>query len=179
MSDWKSLLKERFTTKDGRVEELHILQGPTYPCEFYAGPILERYRKGKPRRGGRYAGRLRLSVVPDRAGPTLCGFVKSAVDPATEMVVTDAWQGYAGLVKLGYQHLACPERGEPNVAEDYLPIVHLIFSNLKAWLNGVHHGVSPKHLQAYLNEFVFRFNRRFYPFNAFRSLLGLSTSIRY
>lgn len=44
MSDWKSLLKERFTTKDGRVEELHILQGPTYPCAFYAGPILERYR---------------------------------------------------------------------------------------------------------------------------------------
>ena len=38
----------------------------------------------------------------------------------------------------------------------------------------MHHGVSPKHLQAYLNEFVFRFNRRFYPFNAFRSLLGLS-----
>jgi hypothetical protein len=53
-------------------------------------------------------------------------------------------------------------------------ITELIFSNLKAWLNGVHHGVSPKHLQAYLNEFVFRFNRRFYPFNSFRSLLGLS-----
>jgi hypothetical protein len=53
-----------------------------------------------------------------------------------------------------------------------------IFSNLKAWLNGVHHGVSPKHLQAYLNEFVFRFNRRFYPFNAFRSLLGLSAEWR-
>jgi transposase-like protein len=130
--------------------------------------------KGKPRRGGRYAGRLRLQAVPDRTAKTLCGFVESAVDPATEMVVTDAWQGYAPLAKMGYQHLAVAERGEPNVAEDYLPIVHLIFSNLKAWLNGVHHGVSPKHLQAYLNEFVFRFNRRFYPFNAFRSLLGLS-----
>ena len=44
MSDWKSLLKERFTTKDGRIEELHILQGSTYPCEFYVGPILARYR---------------------------------------------------------------------------------------------------------------------------------------
>ncbi len=130
--------------------------------------------KGKPRRGGRYAGRLRLAIVPDRTAKSLQGFVESTVDPATEMVVTDAWQGYAGLARAGYQHLACPERGEPNVAEDYLPIVHLIFSNLKAWLNGVHHGVSPKHLQAYLNEFVFRFNRRFYPFNAFRSLLGLS-----
>lgn len=130
--------------------------------------------KGKPRRGGRYAGRLRLAVIPDRTAKSCAGFVESVVDPATEMVVTDAWQGYAPLARMGYQHLACPERGEPDVAEDYLPIIHLIFGNLKAWLNGVHHGVSPKHLQAYLNEFVFRFNRRFYPFNAFRSLLGLS-----
>ena len=59
------------------------------------------------------------------------------------------------------------------MAEDYLPIIHLVFSNLKSWLNGTHHGVSAEHLQAYLNEFTFRFNRRFYPFNAFRSLLGL------
>ena len=45
---------------------------------------------------------------------------------------------------------------------------------MKTWLNGIHHGVSAKHLQAYLNEFTFRFNRRFYPFNAFRSLLGIA-----
>jgi len=130
--------------------------------------------KGKQRRGGRYAGRLRLAVIQDRTAKSCAGFVESVVDPATEMVVTDAWQGYAPLARMGYQHLACPERGDPDVAEDYLPILHLIFSDLKARLNGVHHGVSHKHLQAYLNEFVFRFNRRFYPFNAFRSLLGLS-----
>lgn len=134
----------------------------------------DEHSKGLPRRGGRYAGRLRLAVVPDRTAKSLTGFVQNVVDPATDMVVTDAHQGYAPLARLGYQHLAVAERGEPNVAEDYLPIIHLIFSNLKAWLNGVHHGVSPGHLQAYLNEFVFRFNRRFYPFNAFRSLLGLS-----
>lgn len=133
----------------------------------------DEHSKGKPRRGGRYAGRLRLAVVPDRTAKSLCGFVQNVVDPATDMAVTDAHQGYAPLARMGYQHLAVAERGEPNVAEDYLPIIHLIFSNLKAWINGVHHGVSPDHLQAYLNEFVFRFNRRFYPFNAFRSLLGL------
>ena len=55
-----------------------------------------------------------------------------------------------------------------------MPMIHLVFSNLKTWLNGIHHGVSAKHLQAYLNEFTFRFNRRFYPFNAFRSLLGIA-----
>lgn len=53
-------------------------------------------------------------------------------------------------------------------------IVHLVFSNLKTWLNGTHHDVSPKHLQAYLNEFTFRFNLRFYLSNAFRSLLGIA-----
>ena len=52
-------------------------------------------------------------------------------------------------------------------------MVHLVFSNLKSWLRGCHHGVSAQHLQAYLNAFTFRFNRRFYPFNAFRSLLGI------
>ncbi len=139
-------------------------------------PVKDSHTKAKPRRGGRYGGRLRLAVIPDRTAKTLQGFVEGNVEPATEMVVTDAWSGYAGLAAAGYQHLAVAERGEPNVAEDYLPIVHLIFSNLKAWLNGVHHGVSAEHLQAYLNEFVFRFNRRFYPFNSFRSLLGLSVN---
>src|SRR5271165_817010 len=71
-------------------------------------------------------------------------------------------------------HHAIAECGDPEVAEEFLPISHLVFSNLKTWLNGIHHGVSAKHLQAYLNEFTFRFNRRFYPFNAFRSLLGIA-----
>jgi hypothetical protein len=53
-------------------------------------------------------------------------------------------------------------------------MIHLVFSNLKTWLIGIHHGVSEKHLQAYLNEYMFRFNRRFSPFNAFRSLLGIA-----
>ena len=117
-----------------------------------------------------------MSVIPDRTAKSCGGFVVEHVDPACEMVVTDAHQGYASLARLGYQHLACAARGEPQVAEDYLPIVHLIFGNLKAWLTGVHHGVSPDHLQAYLNEFVFRFNRRYYPFNSFRSLLGLAVA---
>ena len=56
----------------------------------------------------------------------------------------------------------------------HYPIIHLVFANLKTWLIGIHHGVSHQHLQAYLNEFTFRFNRRFYPFNAFRSLLGIA-----
>ena len=67
--------------------------------------------------------------------------------------------------KRGYEHFAVAECGDPEVAEQYLPIIHLVFANLKTWLIGIHHGVSHQHLQAYLNEFTFRFNRRFYPFN--------------
>lgn len=135
-------------------------------------------KKGdKPmRRGGRYAGRLRLEIVPNRGAKALCGFVEQAVEPGA-MVITDAWRAYNGLAALGYEHLPVVEGGDPKVAEEFLPIVHLVFSNLKTWLNGTHHGaISPKHLQTYLNEFTFRFNRRFYPFNAFRSLLGIGTN---
>jgi transposase-like protein len=134
------------------------------------------HSKAKPRRGGRYAGRLRLSVIQDRSQKSCVGFVEGNVEPSTWMVVTDGSQSYAPLVKSGYQHLRVPERGEPEVTEDYLPIIHLVFSNLKAWINGTHHGVSGEHLQAYLNEFTFRFNRRFYSHNSFRSLLGLAMS---
>jgi transposase-like protein len=134
-------------------------------------------KKGdKPaRRGGRYAGRLRIEVVPDRTAKSLCGFVEAAVEPGA-IVITDAAPSYNGLDKLGYAHLPVVEANDPKVAEEYLPIIHLVFSNLKSWLRGTHHGVSPQHLQAYLNEFAFRFNRRFYPFNAFRSLLGIGAN---
>jgi transposase-like protein len=128
------------------------------------------------RRNARYAGRVRLAVVPDRSGDALCGFVKSSVAPGAR-IITDDWSGYAGLTKHGYDHASIAERGDPQVAEEYMPIIHLVFSNLKTWLRGIHHGVSPQHLQAYLNEFTFRFNRRFYPFNAFRSLLGIAGDI--
>ena len=126
------------------------------------------------RKGGRYAGRVRLSVVPDRSAKSLCGFVEAVVASGVQ-VTTDDWSAYASLTKRGYKHFAVAERGDPQVAEEYLPMIHLVVSNLKTWLAGIHHGVSHKHLQAYLNEFTFRFNRRFYPFNAFRSLLGIAS----
>jgi len=122
---------------------------------------------------GRYAGRVRLAVVPDRSANSLCGFVENAVAPGS-LIVTDDWSGYAGLGKRGFDHHALAECGDPEVAEEFMPIIHLVFANLKTWINGIHHGVSAKHLQAYLNEFTFRFNRRFYPFNSFRSLLGIA-----
>jgi transposase-like protein len=125
------------------------------------------------RKNGRYAGRVRLAVVPNRNANSLCGFVENTVEPGT-LIVTDDWSSYVGLEKTGYRHFAVQQMGDPDITEEYLPIIHLVFSNLKTWLYGTHHSVSHQHLQAYLNEYTFRFNRRFYPFNAFRSLLGIA-----
>ena len=130
-------------------------------------------KKTIPRRGGRYAGRLRLSVVPDRTAMSLVGFARESIAPGTN-IITDDWLGYDTLQKYKFAHQSVVQRGDPSITEESLPLIHLVFSNLKSWLLGVHHGVSPQHLQAYLNEFTFRFNRRFYPFNAFRSLLGIA-----
>lgn len=145
-----------------------------------AGAVEVKQRKQggslNKRRTGRYAGRVRLAVVPDRSAKSLSGFIERVVTPGAT-IVTDDWSGYAALGKQGYLHTAVAERGDVQVAETFLPIIHLVFSNLKSWLRGIHHGVSPQHLQAYLNEFTFRFNRRFYPFNAFRSLLGIAGDV--
>lgn len=145
-----------------------------------AGAVEVRQRKHtcsrNKRRTGRYAGRVRLALVPDRSARSLGGFIDANVDPGAA-IITDDWSGYAKLGERGYCHTAITERGDLQVAEAFLPIIHLVFSNLKTWLRGIHHGVSPQHLQAYLNEFTFRLNRRFYPFNAFRSLLGIAGDV--
>ena len=145
-----------------------------------AGAVEVRQRKRSSslnqRKTGRYAGRIRLALVPDRSAKSLGGFIASTVAPGAT-IITDDWSGYAGLAKRNYRHTAVAERGDVQVAETFLPVIHLAFSNLKTWLRGIHHGVSPQHLQAYLNEFTFRFNRRFYPFNAFRSLLGIAGNV--
>jgi ISXO2-like transposase domain len=68
----------------------------------------------------------------------------------------------------------CTTVGDAKNASKLFPRVHRTFSNLKTWLKGTHHGVSSKHLPHYVNEFVFRFNRRRMPMAAFQSLLGLT-----
>jgi transposase-like protein len=128
------------------------------------------------RKDGRYAGRVRLAIAPDRSAESLCSFVEGTVLPGVA-ISTDDWSAYASLGARGYRHTAVAERGDPRVAEEHLPMIHLVFAGLKTWLMGTHHGVSHQHLQAYLNEFTFRFNRRFYPFNAFRSLLGIAGDV--
>jgi len=130
----------------------------------------------RPRKGQTYAGRLRLRVVENRGQRSLEGFVAESVEPGSE-VLTDGCHGYNGLDSLGYVHRVLVTEHDPEKTAAWLPLIHLIFSNLKSWIQGTHHGVSQQHLQAYLNEFTFRFNRRFYPFHAFNSLLGIGVSV--
>ena len=117
------------------------------------------------------AGRIRLRHIPNATAKTLSTFVKDHVEKGSE-IRTDGWTGYSALSKQGYKHFPSIE-GTVERAAEILPHIHIVFSNLKSWLLGTHHGVSRKHLQAYLNEFAFRFNRRRKPMKAFQSLLGL------
>ena len=138
--------------------------------------VRSRRNDGKSHRRKVYAGRLRLRVVPDRSANVLTGFVKDNVTQGA-VLRTDGWTGYPGLGKI-YRHEALTLGGDPDKAEAHLPMIHLVFSNLKTWIKGTHHSrIEPKHLQAYLNEYVFRFNRRFYPMTAFHSVLGIASRI--
>ena len=105
-------------------------------------------------------GRLRMRRVPDVSGPTLTGFVGDAVVPGS-VVRTDAWPGYHGLGVLGFEHDVVNISGSGNPAHVAMPAVHRVASLLKRWLLGTHQGaVRAKHLDYYLDEYTFRFNRR-------------------
>jgi len=74
-------------------------------------------------------------------------------------VRTDGWSGYGDLRQHGAKHRAFVQ-GEPARAAKILPWSHILSSNFKGWLHGTFHGVSQKHLHRYLQEFVYRTNRR-------------------
>ena len=115
---------------------------------------------GRGQRRGRRLGRLRLAVVPDASAASLEGFVVGNL-AAPAAVTTDGWSGYGGLAARGYAHQAINLSRSWGEASVRLPAIHLVFGLAKRWLLGTHHGaVRTKHLQAYLDEYVFRFNRR-------------------
>jgi hypothetical protein len=119
------------------------------------------------------AGRLRLALIPDASEESLGSFLERNVDPASR-VRTDGWPGYSETALAEFIHyIRVIGRGQR--AHKRLPHIHRAFGNLKTWLNGTHHGVEPKHLQSYLDEYVFRYNRRKTPMAAFQTLLGIST----
>jgi transposase-like protein len=109
---------------------------------------------------GHGIGRIRLRRIPDASERCLHAFVLAAVEPGS-LVHTDGWRGYDGLEELGYRRKVTVQSHTNKKAHELLPRVHRVASLLKRWSLGTHQGgIGRKHLDYYLDEFTFRFNRR-------------------
>ena len=126
---------------------------------------------------GRATGRIRMAVIPDFKSATLTAFLKQNVAPGST-VYTDGLKSFTGLQEAGFKHVP---RSQPlridlrKGAKSAVPLADRAIGNLQQWLIGTYHGVSRDQLQFYLDEFVFRYNRRRQPMAAFQTLLGLGT----
>ena len=105
-------------------------------------------------------GRIRMKRIRGAYKQQLHGFIQEAVEPDST-IHTDGWEGYVGLEALGYRHEYDFLAGSSQSASELLPHVHRVAALLKRWLIGTHQGaVSREHLDYYLDEYTFRFNRR-------------------
>lgn len=118
------------------------------------------------------AGRMRLRRLPNKSPTGVNKFVRECIHPGA-VITTDDGKEFRDLRSLGYAHRPVVMHHERAKMDAWLPMVGIVTANLKAWIDGTFHGVRKQHLQAYLNEFMFRFNRRFYRSLSFRTLLGL------
>lgn len=117
-----------------------------------------------------------MHVIPDASGQNLCDFAHETVAPGA-VVHTDGWGPYVLLAKKGFDHRPRSQRAAKHAGdmEPVMPRVHRTISNFESWLRGTYRAVSNERLQVYLDEFVFRDNRRRSPMSAFQSLLGLES----
>ncbi len=126
---------------------------------------------------GRTSGRVRMAVIPDFKAMTLMAFIRAHIAPGTT-IYTDGLKQFTGLKEAGFKHRprTQPVREElRRGAKSVVPLADRAIGNLQQWLIGTYHGVSRAQLQVYLDEFVFRHNRRRQPMAAFQTLLGLGT----
>ena len=143
------------------------LAGRVEVDETYIGGVNEG-QKGRPRPGasrkvlvviaaeedGQGIGRIRMRQIAAASAEQLHDFIADSIQPGSR-VHTDGWNGYKGMT--GFRHEADFQKNDPEL----LPRVHRVASLLKRWLTGTHQGaVSHEHLNYYLDEFTFRFNRR-------------------
>lgn len=131
--------------------------------------------EAKPRRkGAKYldtrSGRIRLAMIADNSAASIEAFVRANVKPGATLL-TDGHASYPGLTD--YRH--DPRVVGKMAAHVVLPWIHRVFSLMKRWGLGTYHGLRRKHIDTYLNEFVFRYNRRFYRHASFETILGLAT----
>lgn len=117
------------------------------------------------------AGRIRLRKVPNKKAENADKFATNCIMQGAT-IVSDDGSEFTNMKKLGFDHRPVPMRGDREKMDKHLPMISRVTTNLKTWIDGTFHSVGQKHLQAYLNEFMFRFNRRFYRSTSFRTLLG-------
>jgi len=109
---------------------------------------------------GRGSGRVRMSVIPNVSATSLHGFILNNVKIGSE-VRSDGWNGYKGIETLGYKHIVTNISASEDPAHVVMPRVHRVASLLDRWWLGIHQGaIRPLHLDYYLDEYTFRFNRR-------------------
>jgi transposase-like protein len=126
-------------------------------------------------RRGMATGRARMEVIPDFTQRTMTDFARRNIEPGTT-IITDKMAGFDGLTGAGYDHAPKKQGNIRHGAEHVVPLADRAMGNMKQWLLGTFHGVSREQLQVYLDEFVFRHNRRGNPQAAFQTLLGLGAS---
>lgn len=163
--------------------EIAFREGDTFFEPGNAGKILvigavevinRDTNQAKPRRKhAKYldtrSGRIRLAMIADNSAASIEAFVKANVKRGSTLL-TDGHKSYPGLP--GYRH--DPRIVGKMAAHIVLPWIHRAFSLMRRWSLGTYHGLRRKHVDTYLNEFVFRYNRRFYRHVSFETLLGLA-----
>jgi transposase-like protein len=154
----------------------------TFPCRSKEDPITGgggrsaqgklliagavEVRDGKP-------GRIRLTEIEDFSATSLHAFLATNLtQDATAK--TDGWASYPGAKNINHE----PHVVGPMAAHIVLPWIHRVFANFKTWALGVYHGLRRPHLQTYLDEFVFRFNRRSNRHAGFARLLAIGLDLK-
>jgi len=147
-----------------------LLTGPVEVDEKYIGGLGAKKRgRGAKRKAivviavevrGRGSGRVRMSVIEDVSATSLHDFILNNVAVGSE-VRSDGWTGYKGIESLGYKHMVTNISASQDPAHIVMPRVHRVASLLDRWWLGIHQGaIRPSHLDYYLDEYTFRFNRR-------------------
>lgn len=165
---WTMLQRFRVAMVDA---ERKLLSGDVEVDEALVGGVQEGGKRGRGTtknivaiaveiRQPKGFGRVRMCHIPDASGASLLPFVRKVVAPGS-VVLTDGWGGYNGLTEHGYTRKITVLSSSGDPAHVSMPGVHRVASLMKRWILGTHQGsVVPDHLQSYLEEFTFRFNRR-------------------
>ena len=173
---WRMFKRIRILFQENR----DLFDGPVEADEVYIGG---RRRGGKPGRGTtktivagvseRDGGKVATRVVPNASAQTLVGLIEDSVKPGGT-VHTDEWIGFKRLTRCGFIHGVCSHGAKQYVVGDsHTNTIEGFWSVLKGGIQGVYRGrVQPEYLQAYVDEYAFRYNHRNDPEPMFENVIG-------